>query len=1054
MNDKESIMGSFSLPFLGLIAFCLSAHANLPDEIDIVSYKKQYQSDQAQSDQLRKQANQRLEVLNWRKAQIDNVSQQISDNYNQQNQTQTKLNNLSNQNISLESDIASWSQQALQYRQEQQALDFRQQDLDRELRLSENRSRNLQNQYNQVLRDYNNADGRARSALNQFNRSQSEVTNLKSRIVTHNNSISLNQQAIQSANQQIAQTQSQLQRSGQRLNKLEQDLKQDQMQLKNAQERLQKLRAQTPPPVAQIQQVEQRIGKLKLSIVENNKKLAHIRREVNSFQSQITNLQNTITVNQRALTQNHAALNRDQQALQSAQQNLQAANVQLRQSERERDQLLPRLQNLESRLNNAKQEVVLFERDLRLTIDELNKVTNYLNQTERYLANANQQLSNNRNLIARLESSLSELQQNAAKSEQVLADHQAELPGDQANYDNANQYASQAETQTESARLAYQKRQSLYNHYLDEAESLGSDQALPIGEQRGDEQGLIDGKAVGKSVGLRIGEEIAFIDGHYRGLVRGKLSGHDIGYEEGKADQSSYNEGYQQGIPLGHKKAESEAKNVVYPGSYKEQMKLLLSKKPSQIVDLPNSSQSLFSREANFNVSSSSEEELREINPTFLPEAKSLDNQVEVPADNDTEVSQEELKRAEMIASDVDGEVRQAKSRLTAYQSSDRNLSDPLLSYEIPTEIKLDLSNRDCLQVYKQVSDFIVACETQYKMSFKNAFLNQHKARFKEEFTPEYNLNRKLNFEAHKNDRFQAAKQSSYPRVYAEYRAKGASETQRRGLEDGTNDGYNDHMPKARELMAQKGKEDANSFIEDHGVARLRPRVEGKLTTDHPEGLVQGADVGLTVPLQNLGKKPTHARAIVAKITALTPNIHVQSSTVAIRSLPGDSAINLLNVGQLKIDDYSRGKEELRVKVELIYPGDDVTTEHKETILIEDITKEIQPKIEMNLDYQSTVHTQTSGNFTTHDIAIGLKALNANVPQGYTIKVKPIVGAEFIRFHSSEITTPVMKKGESRVEKLSYTFVKNSRTSVLYLKVIVEYQDKEISTSKATIYLR
>jgi predicted nucleic acid-binding Zn-ribbon protein len=834
----------------------------------------------------------------------------------------------------------------------------------------------------------------------QISQLQSQISSKESERNALNSSLAQARSGLSQAESAYAQASSSLNSFKEALAHAIKALENKRAQVSNAQSGVQASRRDFQSTQNEVREVASRRRDVEVQIPQRVRELDAYRIKLSHARSQVTNL------------------SRD---LERARQDLAVALKNLENAQRLEERALASFQAQEQTvraIEAREQSLASHESELSDTISrnqsDAGNARTMSSRHQETIANNEQQSRNESNSIVANQRAI-------ASFESAVTRLRQRIVGEQRDLDARDAKAKQALGVTASALSELQKRERLYADHLASARSLGGAQGRDNGRLLGLEAGSVLAEVRGREIGQRIGAEAALLDGFFRGLIRGKLAGNGEGYAAGVDSPEDYELGLKEGIVLGKRRALDTARAEDYPRAYREVRTTRLAATPSERVVLDNGE--------------NKELVLLERIDFFGSDNKSLD---------ETEISEDELREANALASAVNAEVDRTRAHLDDYGRPERNLSVPSLVYTAPTTVPVD-NRANCQPVYRGVSDFVNACKQAYSDSLASSFREAHRESFGDDYSGFYTDSFENSFALSRNQRFSEGRALAHKTVFAEAFSRGAVVAKARGVKEGEVKGYSDSIAAASTQMAAEGRASVTSFFDRNGV--IRNAGAGSLRGLDPRGALQGTKLAIDLKLANLGKVASTLGAVVAEFTVLTDNIRLERAKVALRGLPARKLIDLRDVTRIQIADNARPGSAIRLKVKLNYPGDELNASFSEELEISGTVK-VNPEVgaqfanESEVNYRKWTVWPFSWKFATHEIKVTLKGLRDFVPAGHTVELQVLSGGELITVNTPSITTAPIGLGQVVEVPLSYTFKAKAEEKELGFKVVIRYQSE------------
>lgn len=832
---------------------------------------------------------------------------------------------------------------------------------------------------------------------------------------------------------------------------------------------------------SQIVNLRNEIDSSRLKISENEKKITELSSLNAELAQQISSLDSEIKIieSERAPTAQKVTSLKQQEAQVSGEVN--SLNLEIQRIDSENQKLIARVSEMERFIAELPENLRRMEAharqlgqkimDLRSQIDreerllvrirqnrmtiqaEANRVQNVLDQinrdlndSERLLANLTMRLneeSSTRDALVRynqdsinklgnMKSSRSRIETDVANAtnelrinEQDLATIGRELPKLRASLEiispkilAAERARALAQSNADNANNQYLTRLTLFQKYLLEAQSLGSEKGV-VGTQDGIKTGKIDASMRAAKLGTENASAHAKWDALRRGYVRGEISGYQYGYDIGFSSSQDASRGDEDGRLAGSRRAQDYANMVIKPEKYNEEFerrlkedetvlkKLLLAKLVQQDISMINS----MSREV-------------------IEQIPDLTN--------------EEIKQASLILTSLDSLISQSEIEIRDILDLRKKLTDPKNVYLAPNEGE-NANTVNCSAVYKGVREFINAC--------KDSYSNRYETLYKLAHEDSFNKNYSTNFQEQVKNVYQADVNRLYP-MYLKEASKVSREV---GISNGKREIYQQSFSRAENNAyalalpseANRVEMEVAQLVQDHlnQNAALTLKSRPKLNTNDSAGLAPGIEADLSLLIKNIGSKASNGESIL-KITEASSSLAFDRKESPIPSLAprSNSDLSLLKI---KISDDALPGSNIVLAGEITHPGNHYRSNRVESFRIETILK-VNPTLESEIEFDNT--PKVSGLFGTkkHDINLKIKPKFSGVDQGYEFMLEE-VGSQFLSVSSGPSMTEVLGRNVEKKVRFTYKLDKASRGKTLNLKLTIKNNGKIVSQSNLEI---
>jgi septal ring factor EnvC (AmiA/AmiB activator) len=643
----------------------------------------------------------------------------------------------------------------------------------------------------------------------------------------------------------------------------------------------------------------------------------------------------------------------------------------------------------------------------------------------RYNQDSMNKLGNLKTIKSRQENEVTDASNEIRINEQDLATIQSSLPKLRADLENINPKLSAAErarnlaqTNADAANSKYLSRLTLFQKYLSEAQSLGSESAL-IGTQDGLKSGKIDASVRAKKLGSENASTHAKWDALRRGYVRGEISGFKSGYDIGLSSSRDSSRGEEEGRIAGARRAKDYANMVVKPEKYHSEFERRLRE------DETNLKKVLLSK--------------------MIKQDLTLISSVSRDFSNDIpELSAEEVKEASLIVTSLDALISQSEIEIREVIDQRNKLNEPKNVYQTPAPGE-NANNVNCSGVYKGVKEFINACKESYQSRYDSLYKLSHE----DSFTKNY----ASNFQEQVRNVYQNELSRLYP-VYLREASKIAEEA---GISSGKKDIYQQSFNRA-ELSAyalalpgetSRVEVEANQLVQDHlnQNAALTLKAKPKLIANGSFGISPGVNANLNLSLKNIGLKTSSGESLI-KITEMSPSVSLDRKEAPLPSVAPRSNVEA-DLLRVKVSDDALPGSQIVLAGEVIHPGNHYAASRVETFRIETVLK-INPEVESYFELDST--PKVSGLFGTkkHDINLKIKPKFSGVDQGYEFSLEE-VGTQVVSIVSLPNKSEVLGRNVEKKVRFTYKLDKTARGKTIILKLIIRNNGQVVSQSNLEI---
>lgn len=696
---------------------------------------------------------------------------------------------------------------------------------------------------------------------------------------------------------------------------------------------------------------------------------------------------------------------------------------------KEKDQLLKKIHEVEINLkdlivqeSNLKKESEGINKRKVLEEEDLNDMTLNLDSLKSELALEKNSYNIAKRDNEKSQSMLALLEKESQILNQTKAIKDLELT-------KAQILASDLEIRTNNNLKDYQGRLKLYEHYEGEAKTLAQTQAKETGEKAailaGHKQAVVDASKFGNINGREIGKLENYLAAYFKGLELG----HEAGIADGQKSSGDYDKGHVKGLEDGAKKATDYPQTQPFQKGHQAAKDELMALMPTNQLTLSNSiNGELFISETY----------------SFVESTQFFNEYSEFPA----------------IAVAADDEETRVKAQISTLKN-DKQITKalPEFTYTAPTKIDMKDDIKACLGVYKEVVELQKICEASFVDLYKTHFSQSHKASYYKEYEQAFNSARDTaiaqDLKDYEVERVKGEKRG-YDLAYAKALIEGQEQAYEAGYNEGHRIGYDDYLANHYDDILILGREAAQRLFEQQSVVRLNPNLGPQVTSEFNNGLAQNTKFNLGLALVNYGQVASDRGAISAKIISKSSNVVVEEELVNLRSLPKEAQVNLNDVFQARITNDAQPGEEVRMDIELTYPGDDIADSYTQTTsFVSSVV--VNPQLKYALAYDKEVKDRkcylpfVGCKYLSYEIKVQLKGLRNNIAGNYNVKLTAVKGAEYIKIKEDLIVVPAPRNGEIIQGDLSYKFKKAANDKEIQLKVEILYENELIQSGMVDI---
>lgn len=734
--------------------------------------------------------------------------------------------------------------------------------------------------------------------------------------------------------------------------------------------------------------------------------------ELASFEAQQVSLPNDIASTQSSLQSASAASDAKQSQMAVAVNATKVAKVQLDKATAELKRLSSRLElftaqlNKESiHLNELKEErqrfskrVVEVSKRLRNRRQDLNSVNSDLASVEREIPVARRELRGTYSEIDGLENDLS------VTRTQIVSLNQ-----------NVNRISSElrvAQSRRDSKYQEYLSRLNYYGEKMDEAKSIGHEQtydAPEIATTDSNEYTVMRSNELGTEVGTNLSNAQA----NLYASVRSEIKGYNDGYEQGHASDVDQQRGQVEGSAAGKREAQDFAREVLKPQYFNN----IFASKIEQAELKVNAFQKL-----NIGESKANHEELKSL----------FDSSSSVGP-----LSQSEINTSLELTTGLDTSIETYKRNYKQIQNKFQSLSEAQNVYEDVAVIPYQ--EFSCSSVYKNVSDFIKACEESYHSSFKSQYEETHYSNFSMQYKASYSQK----VESTRNDLIDQMYSDAYASFYPIAKDSGVADGKKaiyaETFSTARATSYEMELPSADQNALNTAKVEVTNWINDNATLTLK----GSSVQSSTFRAGDIANVDLSV--KNLS--PKDLTSPVRVIITSAKNAVLSQREFSLKSAAGFRT-SLFKDVKFQIHPDAKSNDQIEVKGRVILSGGKYNAQRVETFSASALAS-LNPSVNSELKYLKfpKVLTTFRRRIIIHKLEATLSPRIESVKSGYSVSIKALPGSEeYIKFKNTKGSTNTLRFGESSKLKFKYTFRKKSRGKTIKVQMDYTYKGRVVKS--------
>lgn len=847
---------------------------------------------------------------------------------------------------------------------------------------------------------------------------QMEITNINNQINTANSSNAALQAEINANKAKIAENEAKIVQESQanaglaqQIATLEAEVKALEAQRDPAARKLANLRQQEQQLSNLVQSLSSEIQRLETEVKNLNQRISMMETTINTFPQESRRLE----AHSRQLAEKMGELRNNIDREQRLLDRIRPARVQ---AEQRRNAVAQTMDQVNADIERTDRIVGALNNKIREESNNRDALTSYNQDSIRKLDAARAAKANNEKEIADASEEINVNNQDITTIGQQLPKLRSDLGIITPKVTAADNAKNTAQRNADNANSEWQNRVSLYNNYLSQAQSLGSERAA-IATTDGQKAGSVDAKAKAQKIAAENASAEAKWEAIRRGYVRGEIAGYNDGFDLGMASTPDAQKGEQDGIVAGQRRAKDYANNVIKPQRYLEELDRRLRD------DSTNQARPLVAAMIRQEVS--------------MIKAMAEKLQETIP-----DLSAAEIAEASRIVTSLDAMIAQSDVEIKEVLNLRSRLSNSRNVYAAPGA-GANENNPNCSGVYKNVPDFVAACSGSYTIKYKALYGAAHSDAFNRDYGTAF------------NEQIDRVFDSELNRLYPGYLKEASNVAKQVGVATGKKEIYQQSFARA-ESNAYAGvlpsetsrvETEAVNLVQEHlnGNAALTLKGSAKLSTTNAFGISPSADADLKMLIKNIGNQASLGNSLV-KITEISNNIVADRKEAPLATVAPHSHADL-SVVKLHVSEAALPGSRVVVAGEIVHPGNHYRSNRVESFRIETVVA-INPSIDAKLDFDTT--PDISGLFGTkkHDVEMVLSPKFAGVDQGYEVTLEE-VGTTFVEITARPKTTEVLGRGAQKKVKFTYKLAKASKGKTLTLKLTVKNGGKIVSEQNLSV---
>lgn len=1021
-----------------LLATAVNASV-LPDEINYEPYKVRYNQLAAEVDVIT--------------SSINTAKTQLQLSYNQEASLYNQIQNLEDENGRLQTQIADNEDQ-------REVLVQRSEDLEDKLNTLNRRINGLERDRNQIERELLREERRLAPIQNRVSRIESKLSRKKievnsaRRSFTQVQRISKNLRAQlnklkaerKTLKTQLTSLQTQLANLDSQLSKAQATLTSVSPKLSAAKATLKTATAAKTKLATDIKALQKRVGeliradranpeikKLRAQIAAKTKrmraqqvKITNINKKISALKIQKTRLTKTIS----RLTQQKKTLptqiKRKAAALKTKKQLIitkktEVGNAEKKTAERrlDVDRLAGEANQIQTRLTRSRQELIRESRTHANLLVDLDNINQSVRVTQSRLQQTSNALNSTTQELDRIERQLPQLARSISINRNEIQKHSATLVNTQDKIASLNSSLNNLESEQTTAITSrdrkYQEYLSRFNYYgqkLSEAKTIGASQtdiALELAQVNSN--AYVDSRS--NELGQKMGVEVANAQAELWASVRSEIKGYYDGYKVGHASSADQSRGEIEGNKAGIRSANDYADRVLKPQFFNN----------------------IFSTKIE-----SSQFKINEIVENIVKSMERIDAQEKGSMDaflSVAPISASELEQSLNVRTSLDQSIETFKTNLIQVLEQKLTMGTPSTAYQAPSNIPY--SNYSCSNVYKNISEFEIACKNSFLSTFKTKYTSEYFENFAAQYNELYSNiaeeTRVAKIDAQYNDDLD----KFYPIAKDSGIADGKADIYKEAYGDSKTAAYNNQLPTARANAEITAGKEVDSWVNSNATLTLK----GASITD--TSLRGGSRAKVNLKVKNIS--PTSLSKPVKVVITSAQNAQFSNKVMYIKVAPGNNTINFKDIN-FRINPEARSNQPIVIKGKVVLSGGKYNAERVETFTAS-ATTAMNPAVKASYKYISTPQVLTRFRRRTiiqnFDVTVTPKI--ESVRSGYTMTMSAVAGFEsMINFKNTTVNTGGLSFGYSKNVRFQYTFPRSSRGKLVKIQLNYTHEGKVIKS--------
>lgn len=746
---------------------------------------------------------------------------------------------------------------------------------------------------------------------------------------------------------------------------------------------------------------------------QTERAIAKVQEAIAAFPQDVRQIENAITQNNREIQQRDGEAERERRLLSRIRE--------------DRVRVQQQLANLGSRAQATGQDLAQADRNARAAESIYRDREAQRDQLNLFAGNTRRSIEANQRTQAELRQSVdasrAEISRNDARLAQIERDFGAiSQRSNQLNQEipTVAQAIRSLEAQVATADGNYRSRLTLFQRYLTEATGLGDKRGASNGQIEGSKAGAANLSSTAARLGTATGSEEGRFEALLRAFVRGENEGFRTGRLQGLASAEDASRGSQEGTASGTREARDHAEQVLKPRYYAAEFERRLTD--------PTVSDEVVVKLAGL---------------ALLRAEKSRLEKTVIPPLTTAELA---LSRSTVTA--LDARIEAALKELGRIRDEQARLRVAANVYLAPTAIAIPVDGKTCEGVYKNVSDFVAACQASYKLAFEAKFKDQHKSEFMAGYTAAFSAVT------------ERERESVIQREFAANYKEGEAVARAVGLALGKEEVYQERFAEARARAYETTLSQEDRRVSAEAIALVDQRFATSGVVSQKElaafssgdkyGITPGAGLSLDLVLRNAGLAATAEGAVKVRILEASANLKSERSVALVKSLPARKIVRTAADFGFKVSDTATPGERVRLVAEISYPGHDYTAARTERIELEEMVG-VSPAATLALEYTEAPQVANAfGILRSLNLAVTIGAQFRGLDKPYSVSLEE-VGTNWVNFSFSGRDTKVLGQGESDRIVMGYKISKSARGKEVKLKLVARYGNVVVEERLVTL---